>query len=53
MNVACIVNSSLYWRSVTYCRPGWASSVRTPRAMSPAMKKKTIELIRYMIPIFL
>ncbi len=53
MNVACIENSSLYCRSVKNCSPGWASSVRTARAMVPAMKKKTNELIRYMIPIFL
>ena len=53
MNVACIENSSLYCRSVTNWSPGWASSVRTISAIRPAMKKKTNELIRYMIPIFL
>ena len=53
MNVACIENSSLYCRSLTNWSPGSASSLRTTSAIDPAMKKKTNELIRYMIPIFL
>ncbi len=46
MNVACIVNSSLYVWSVTIWSPGWASSMRTPIASRPPMKKNTNELIR-------
>jgi hypothetical protein len=53
MNVACIVNSSLYVLSVTNWSPGWASSVRTPSASTPPMKKNTNELMTYRIPIFL
>jgi hypothetical protein len=53
ITVACIENSSLYVASLTNWSPGWASSARTTSTISPAMKKKTNELIRYMIPIFL
>ena len=53
MNVACIVNSSLYVPLVKNCMPGIASSLRTARARIPPMKKKMNELMMYMIPIFL
>ena len=54
MIVACIENSSLYCLVGEELEPGLGQLASgRPSASSPAMKKNTNELIRYMIPIFL
>ena len=51
--VPCIVKSALYAPGPMKSPRGWASWIRIKRASSPARAKKTAEVTRYMIPIFL
>ncbi len=53
MSVPCMVNSWLYWSLVRNCSPGRASSARISMAMTPAMRKNTNEVTRYIWPISL
>src|ERR1700712_4461843 len=50
MIVPCMVNSWLYCSTERNCRPGWASSARISSAISPPIRKKANDVIRYRIP---
>src|SRR3978361_1980872 len=50
MIVPCRVNSWLYCSTERNCRPGWASSARISSAISPPIRKKANDVIRYRIP---
>ena len=47
MIVPCIVKSWLYCSRLTNCMPGSVSSARMTRAITPAIRKKTNEVMKY------
>ncbi len=53
MIVPCIVNSWLYCSLVSSCSPGLASSARMSSAITPPIRKKMNEVMRYISPIVL
>ena len=53
MSVPCMVNSSLYCWSDTTWLSGPSSWIRMMSAMTPAIRKKMNEVIRYKCPMIL
>ncbi len=53
MTVPCMVNAWLNCSFDMICVPGRASSARMRSAMTPPTQKKTNDVIRYRLPIFL
>ncbi len=53
MIVPCMVNSWLNCSLLVSCRPGCASSARMISAMTPPIRKKANDVIRYMCPMIL
>ena len=45
ITVPCIVNSWLYWSSVSICMPGRASSRRMSSAITPPIRKNANDVV--------